>query len=97
METRDEYVEKFTVQLKEWNAKIDKLAIRAKKTADGTKIELSKQMELLRQKRVEFNEKFQHKKEADSEAFKSLVEGTHKAWEDLKQTYQAANKKLKQE
>ena len=95
METRDEYVEKFTVQLKEWNAKIDELAIKANKAADGVKMELSKQVELLRQKRADFTEKFQHIKEADSEAFKSMIEGTHKAWEDLKQAYNTANKKLK--
>jgi hypothetical protein len=96
MEKRDVYVERFSKQLKDWNLKIDRLVAGADKAANGAKIEFSKQIELLKQKREDAAGKLQHLKDADADAWESIVEGTQKAWDDLKQAMHTASEKLKQ-
>ena len=76
--------------------KIDRLAAGADKAANGAMTEFSKQIEILKQKREDAAKKLRHLKDADADAWESVVEGTQKAWDDLKQAMHNASNKIKQ-
>jgi len=96
MENRDAYIEKFDKQLKDWDIKIDKLFAGAGKAGKSDNIEISKHIELIKQKRENVAGKLRHLKDADADAWESIVESAQKAWDELNQAVHIANYKLGQ-
>ena len=74
-ETRDAYVKKIQAKLAEWNAEIDKLEAKIDQADAEGRAALQKQIEMLRAKRGETEEKLEQVKQAGGEAWKDVKVG----------------------
>ena len=84
MNQRDAYVEKMKAKLDEWNAEIDKLAARADQADAQAKIAYRKQLNELRTKRRDLEEKIGAVQQAGEGAWEDLKQGLENSWEILK-------------
>lgn len=84
MSNRDAYVEKMKAKLDEWNAEIDKLAAKADRVKAESKIEYQKQMEDIREKRNDLEDKIAVLQRAGESAWEDLKQGLENSWKILK-------------
>lgn len=87
---RDAYVQKLKAQLDEWNAEIDKLAARAEKAGADKRIQYRQQLENLRAKRREIEDKLAELRDAGENAWEDLRIGLENSWEIFKASFEAA-------
>jgi len=74
-ESRDAYVKKIQAKLDEWNAEIDKLEAKVDQADAEGRAALQKQIESLRGKRKETEEKLEEVKQTSGEAWKDVKVG----------------------
>ena len=84
MSNRDAYVQKLKAKMDEWNAEIDKVAAKADRADAEAKIEYHKQLEDLRAKRKDVEEKIAELQQAGESAWEDLKQGLENSWEILK-------------
>jgi len=80
-------MEKMEAQLKEWDKRIDGLAVRADNAGTQVKADYNKQIDDLKTKRRVAQSKFDELKKAGSEKWEVLKSGVEGAWKDLESTF----------
>lgn len=89
-EKRDAYVQKLKAKMDEWNAEIDKLAAKADQADADAKIEYYKQLEDLRAKRKDLEDKIAEVQQAGESAWEDLKQGLENSWDILKTSFSKA-------
>ena len=84
MKTKDEYIDKLALQLKEWSAQIDLLSAKMDKSAGMVKLKYVEDVNALHAKQHEAGERMKELMEANGDAWESAKETTDKIWEDLR-------------
>lgn len=92
---RDAYAQKLKGQIDQWNTDIDKLREKAGKMGADTKAEMQKQVEGLKAKRKELEEKLTPLQKAGGEAWEDLKGGTNQALKALGDAVAAAKSRFK--
>lgn len=95
MEKKRLYIEKFVSKLNDWDLKIDRLVEMAYRSVDGSKLELSKRIEILRQKKEDAGAILKKLRAADAKQWGEAVEEANKAWDGLKRAMRSAEDELK--
>ncbi|HKJ81740.1 MAG TPA: hypothetical protein VJ954_06935 [Ignavibacteriaceae bacterium] len=94
MENRKEYIDKFAKQLKQWDSDIQVMQEKIKNYASNTKIDLQKQLNNLESQRNILKIKLDKMKDANSEVWKDLREGTEKGWAEFKDRISSISSKV---
>jgi uncharacterized coiled-coil DUF342 family protein len=94
-EKRDAYVQKLRAKLDEWNAEIDKLAAKADQAEAEAKIEYYRQVEDLRAKRKDVEDKMAELQQAADGAWEDLKAGIESAWDSLGNALKSAASRFK--
>jgi len=94
-EKRDAYAQKLKAKMDEWNAEIDKLAAKADQAEADVKIEYQKQIEDLRAKRKDVEDKIAELQQAAESAWEDLKQGLENSWEILKASFTKAKTEFK--
>lgn len=92
---RKEFIENLTTKLKEWDAELDKLEIKAEKAKVDAKADYQREIEKLREQRQEAKAKLEQVKEASGAAWSELKTGTEEAFGTFKKSVQDALSKFK--
>ncbi len=90
LENREAYIRKLKAKIDEWNADIDKLAAKAKQVKAEKEIEYRDQIEALRSKRGEMEEKIAELRKGGETSWEDLRKNLERSWEALKEGYVAA-------
>lgn len=94
-EKRDAYVQKLKAKMNEWNAEIDKIEAKADQADAESKIEYEKQVEDLRAKRKEVEDKMAELQQAGEGAWEDLKKGIESAWDSLGNALKSATSRFK--
>lgn len=89
-EKRDAYVQKLKAKMDEWNTEIDKLAAKADQADAEAKIEYHKQLEDLRAKHKDLEDKIAELQQAGESAWEDLKQGLENSWGILKTSFSKA-------
>lgn len=84
MQSKDEYIDSLTSELKEWSAQIDQLAARKEAATDHAKDRYTAELEALRAKRHRASEQLQALQATSGDAWESVKESSDKVWSDLR-------------
>lgn len=84
LSAKQSFQEKLEAQLKEWDAKLDKLKAEAPEQKGKIRTEFEKQLEALAVKRENANEKLQELRKHTEDAWEDLKDGAENAWTDLR-------------
>lgn len=95
-ETRDAYVQKLKAKVDEWNADIDKLAAKADQSEADAKISYQEQLEEMRAKRQELEEKIADLQNAGESAWEEIKQGVESSWEVWKASFSRAKTAFEQ-
>lgn len=90
MTSRHEYIDKLKDKLDEWDADIDELEDRARKTKTELQFELQDQITALKLKRDIAKLKLSEIKDASEEAWEDIKAGAEEAWADVKDAMKKA-------
>ncbi|HEY9074317.1 MAG TPA: hypothetical protein VIN67_09325 [Desulfobaccales bacterium] len=83
-------------QIKEWAAKMEVWKAKAAKASAEARIELNKQIEILRPKLAAAQQKLKEMQAASEPAWGKFKESSTKAMSDLKEAWEAAKSKFEQ-
>ncbi len=92
---KDAYVQKLKAKIDEWNADLDKLSAKADQADGETKIKYQQQIEDLKSKRKELQDKVTNLKDASESAWEDIKEGVEKSWETWKESFSKAKTEFK--
>ena len=84
MEDRQEYIDKFAKQLKEWDTDLRILKEKINMGANNAKADLQKEMENLEAERNILRLKLQKMRDAGTDVWKDMRESTEKNWSDFR-------------
>ena len=87
---RDAYVQKMKARLDEWNAEIDRIQARIDQADAESKIEYNKQLDELRAKRKEVEDRLEEVRQAGESSWNDLKQGLENSWEILKKSVDRA-------
>jgi len=93
-ETRDAYVQKMKAKIDEWNADIDKLTAKADQAEADVKIRYHQQLEELRAKRQEMENKIADLQSAGESAWEEMKQGVESSWATWKASFSKAKTQL---
>lgn len=96
MKNREAYREKLEAQMREWSAKIDLLKAKADQAEAEAKIEYSKRIEDLRQRKEALQAQLAELKNAGDAAWEEIKSGVEKASAELKSAVESAAAKFKE-
>ena len=94
-EKREAYIQKLKAKMDEWNAEIDILSAKAEQAKAETKIEYLKEMEDLRAKRRDLQEKIVEMEKAGENAWEDLKQGVENSWQIFKKSLTKAKSEFK--
>lgn len=94
MEDRKTYIDKLAAQLKEWDSKIEELEARGQKVTAEARKEFSEEIEGLRKKKAETQEKLKNLREAGDSAWQDIKQGAEKSWKEMQNAFERAKSKL---
>ncbi|MFZ7110071.1 MAG: coiled coil domain-containing protein [Desulfatiglandales bacterium] len=94
-EKRDAYVKKLKAKMDEWNAEIDKIEAQADQAEAEAKIEYYRQVEDLRAKRRDVEDKMAELQKAGDGAWEDLKAGIESAWDSLGNALKSAASRFK--
>ena len=94
-ETKEAYVQKLNAKMDEWNAEIHKLEAKADQAEAEAKIEYEKQLEDLRAKRKDLEDKIENLQQAGEIAWEDLKAGIESAWDSLGNAVNSAVSRFK--
>jgi predicted nuclease with TOPRIM domain len=95
MDLKQAYADKMDAQLRQWQAKIDALQAKADQAEAEQKIRYHEQIELLRTKQQQLEEKLEQLRSAGADAWEELKGGVELAWHELETAAQRAAEKFK--
>jgi hypothetical protein len=84
MDTRDEYVEKLSAQMVEWDVQIDLLKDKAQSATPEARFEYSSAIAALQFKRDEAAAKLQGISAAGDDEWEELKTGTERVWGEVR-------------
>jgi uncharacterized coiled-coil DUF342 family protein len=96
-EKRDAYVQQLKAKMDEWNAEIDKLQAKTDQAEAEAKIEYHEQIEGLRAKRKEVEDKMAELQQTGEGAWEDLKQGLENSWEILKSAFAKAKSRFERE
>ncbi|MDZ7807479.1 MAG: hypothetical protein U5K71_10230 [Gracilimonas sp.] len=94
MSKREEYIDKLTAKLKEWDIKLEKLESKAKKSKVEVEADVKKQIGDLRIKKTEASNRLESLKEASDDAWKDLREGIEASLHALSAAFDKAKSRF---
>jgi outer membrane murein-binding lipoprotein Lpp len=94
-ENKEAYVEKLQAKMDEWNAEIKKLEAKARQAEADSKINYEKEVEELRAKRRDLEEKMSQVRESGEGAWQDLKTGIESAWQSLDTAIKSAASRFK--
>jgi len=89
-EKREAYVQKLKAKIDEWNAEMDRLAAKADQAEAEAKIEYHRQLEDVRAKRKEVENRLAQLQQAGEGSWEDLKQGLENSWEILKKSFAKA-------
>jgi len=92
---RKAFIDKMSAQLKIWDAEIDKLEAKAEKAKADAKADYKKEIKDLRAKKQAAKDKLETVRQSGEMAWKELKSGAEKAYDTMKNAFQAAMSKFK--
>ena len=95
MEDRKAYIDKMAAKLKEWDAEIQKLEAKADAVKVDVKTDYRKQIDELRGKRAEAQQKLNEIKVAGEGAWEELKAGIENSWKIMGDSLKSAIGKFK--
>ena len=81
---REEYIDKLTGKLKEWNSEIKKLEAKAQEAGTDAKKAMSKEITELRTKKKVLENKLEEVKDAGDDSWKEIQTEAEKAYNNMK-------------
>jgi len=87
---REEYTRKLKAKIDECDARLDKLAAKATQADGETKIKYYKQMEELREKHKDIEQKIEDIKDAGESGWDDLKQGIENSWATWKESFTTA-------
>lgn len=96
MSKRDEYIDKVTAKLKEWDAELDKLEAEVNQSKGDVEADVKKQIDKLKKKKTEVSHQLESLKEASDDAWKDLKEGIDESWDALSTAFDKAKSRFNQ-
>jgi len=95
MENRKEYIDKMAARLKEWDAEIEKLELKAETAKADVKASYNKKINELRLKKEEAHQKLEKIQDAGEDAWEELKDGAEKSWKIFEDSIKNAWGKFK--
>jgi len=95
MSMREAYEQKLDAQLREWQARIDALKARAERASAEQKVEYYEQIETLRTKQDDLQDKLTELRQAGEGAWQDIKVGADLAWKDVQDAFSRAAEKFK--
>jgi uncharacterized coiled-coil DUF342 family protein len=95
MKDKDAYVQKLHAKIDEWNAEIDKLKAKADQVEADARIEYQDQIEALKSKRNEIEQKVSEFTRTGEAALDDLKAGIDLAWEAMNTAVKSATERFK--
>jgi predicted nucleic acid-binding Zn-ribbon protein len=83
MASRQEYIQSLHRKIDEWNEEIDTLSVQKDRLEAESKLELQKQIDLLKSKRSDMELQLEHLKTTGAEAWEDVKSGVDLAWEAM--------------
>jgi len=96
MSDREVYIEKMAAKLKEWDAKIEKLEVKARNAKADVKKEYDEQIRELKKQRDKVQNRIHKLRESGDDTWDELKTGLEKSWKTLADTFDRVIKRLKQ-
>ena len=90
MQSKDEYIQFLHRKIDEWNADIERLRLKADKVEAETRADLQNQIDMLKSKRGDVEERLSDLTIAGTEAWKDMKSGLDLAWEATNNAFQSA-------
>lgn len=84
MDERNEYIEKLSAQMVEWDNQIERLKDKAKNSTPEMTVDNSKAIAALQLKRNEAAVKLQGISAASDDEWKELKSGTERVWDEVR-------------
>ncbi|MEQ1531176.1 MAG: hypothetical protein ABL925_17810 [Methylococcales bacterium] len=84
MKTKEEYIESFASELKDWSAQIDVLTAKTEKSAGMVKLKYVQELNSIRTKQHNAGEKMKELEEAGTDAWEAAKATADKVWDDLR-------------
>ena len=95
MPDKDAFVQKLHAKLDEWNAEIDKLKAKADKAEADSRLEYQREIENLKERRKEAEEKLSEVRQAGEGAWEDLKSGVQSAWDSMEEAVKSARNRFK--
>ena len=95
MANRKEYIDKLTIQLREWDKEIDTLEAKAEKAKADAEADYQNQLQELRSKRLAVETRVKKIQNAGEDAWEDLKTGTEEAVDAMKKAMSSAISKFK--
>ena len=95
MNKRDDYVEKLSAQLVEWDSQIEQLQDKALSSRPDSSKDYSQAIAALKQKRNEAAQKLQGVSAAGDDEWEDMKEGTDRVWDEVRSNLRDAILKIK--
>ncbi len=92
---REKYIEKITMQLKEWDKELSELEEKAEAKYKDLKHKFGQKLDQTKKKRNEFRTKLDKLEKAGEETSKDLKNDFEMLWKDIKEGTQNMRKQLK--
>jgi chromosome segregation ATPase len=92
---REEYIDKLTKQLKEWDNELKKLEAQSEKRLFEWRERVNWQLDRLHTKRNELRMKINRIEDVSEEAFKDIKNDTEILWTNIKQGFNELRKEIK--
>ena len=95
MKNKEAYVQKLHAKIDEWNADIDKLMAKADQLEADSRIEYEKQIEALKNKRNEIENKLSELSRSGEAALGDLKAGIDLAWDSMNEAIKSATARFR--
>ncbi len=89
-DNREAYTQKLKAKIDEWNAELDRLAAKADQADGEIKVRYYKQMEELRKKRNDVEQKVQELKDSTESVWDDMKQGVENSWATWKESFTRA-------
>jgi len=95
MKTKDEYIESFASELKDWSAQIDVMTAKTEKSAGMVKLKYVQELNAIRAKQHTAGEKMKELESTGADAWDAAKATADKVWDDLRSGLATAASKFK--
>ena len=95
MENRKDYIDKMVIRLREWDNEVQKLEVKAETAKTDVKASYNQQINELRLKKEEAQQKLKKIQDAGEDAWEELKDGAEKSWKIFEDSLKNAWGKFK--